>query len=111
VSSCHLSGNLLEYCYPRSLVLGEVEFVHTSGIVVVPVPDQYDLCRNALDTLSGIEVATGDQSANRLVAVLETDTIVEQEELLRSVQGLSSVALAELVCHHFGDGGSASNTA
>ena len=77
--------------------------MHTSGIVVLPAPGQFEPCREEVDAIDGIEVAAGEQDTNRFIAILEPDSVEGQEALLREVQALPSVAVAELVCHHFGD--------
>ena len=77
--------------------------MHTSGIVILPVPGQFENCRTDVDTIEGIEVVKGEQEASKFIAILETGSVEGQEDLLRRVQALESVAVAELVCHHFGD--------
>jgi nitrate reductase NapAB chaperone NapD len=78
-------------------------WLHTSGIVILPIPGQFENCRTDVDTIKGIEVVKGEQEACKFIAILETDSVEGQEYLLRQVQALESVAVAELVCHHFGD--------
>ena len=77
--------------------------MHTSGIVILPLPGQLENCRTDVDAIKGIEVVKGEQDATKFIAILETDAVEGQETLLRQVQALGSVAVAELVCHHFGD--------
>lgn len=77
--------------------------MHTSGIVVFPKPGSFEACRTEVNAIGGVEVATGEPDANKFIALLETDSVEGQEALLKQVQSLSSVAVAELVCHHFGD--------
>lgn len=76
--------------------------MHTSGIVVLPVPGQYESCQAEVNALAGAEVAAGEPDGGRFIAILETDSVGGQEALLRKVQSLRTVAVAELVCHHFG---------
>jgi len=77
--------------------------LHTSGIVILPIPGQLEGCRTQVDAINGIDVVKGEQGDSKFIAILETDSVGGQEDLLRQVQALDSVAVAELVCHHFGD--------
>jgi nitrate reductase NapAB chaperone NapD len=57
-----------------------------------------------LSLLPGIDVYTTDPATGRIVVVLETENVADQEAGLRNLQSLPCVATAELVYHYFGDG-------
>jgi nitrate reductase NapAB chaperone NapD len=78
--------------------------VHYSGILVYAKKDLFDECLRQVDACEGVEVHFSYPDSHRLIAVLETETVEEQEEGLRNIQSLSGVAAAELVYHYFGDG-------
>ncbi len=77
--------------------------MHTSGIAILAREGRGRELEAALAVLPGVELSFPDPESSRYVAVLETKDADSQEELLRRIQNLDSVALAELVCHHFDD--------
>lgn len=77
--------------------------MHTSGVVVVPSAGRCAACREALEKIPGVEIAVEDRDTDRLVAILETESLQEQENLLRDLQAMPDIVMAELVCHYFGD--------
>ena len=78
--------------------------VQFSGILIYALPGQVEECVREVDKLTGLEVHYCYPDSGRLIAVLETETVSEQESGLRDVQSLPSVAAAELVYHYFGSG-------
>lgn len=77
--------------------------MHYSGLIVLCDPSFIEACVRHLDGCADVDVYVSDSASGRIVAVLETDTIEEQEEGLRRVQALPHVRVAELVYHYFGD--------
>jgi nitrate reductase NapAB chaperone NapD len=76
--------------------------VHYSGILIYSRKDRFEECIRDVEACPGTEVHFSYPDSGRLIAVLETETVEGQEEVLRTVQQLSSVAAAELVYHYFG---------
>jgi nitrate reductase NapAB chaperone NapD len=77
--------------------------VHYSGVLVYANIDQFDDCLRQVDDCAGVEVHFSYPDSGRMIAVLETEDVEDQEESLRRIQSLPSVAAAELVYHYFGD--------
>jgi nitrate reductase NapD len=77
--------------------------MHYSGLVVISKRGSADACARELADCPGIDVYVADEASGRIVAVLETETVEEQENGLRRVQTLPHVVSAELVYHYFGD--------
>jgi len=77
--------------------------MNLSGVLVVTRPDSLPLVAQALSQLTGVEVHQQDPESGRLVAVLEANTIQGETDLLRRIQSLPGVALAEMVTHYFGE--------
>ena len=77
--------------------------MHYSGLLVLSRPNATKDCVHALSQCHGIEVFVTDESTGRIVAVLETESVEEQEDGLRRAQGLPNVISAELVYHYFGE--------
>jgi nitrate reductase NapAB chaperone NapD len=75
--------------------------MHYSGIYVRCRPSHLERCAAQINACPGVEVYLTDPSSSSLVAVLETETLSQQEAALREVQDLPSVATADLVFHHF----------
>ena len=77
--------------------------MNLSGVLVVARPETLSLVAQALSKLSGVEVHQQDPATGRLVAVLEAEDIQAETDLLRRVQAVPGVALAEMVTHYFGE--------
>lgn len=77
--------------------------MHYSGILVHARRESIYDCVRQLTHCPGIDVYTADPATGRVVVVLESGTIEEQEAGLGRVQALSHVVSAELVYHYFGD--------
>jgi nitrate reductase NapAB chaperone NapD len=77
--------------------------MHYSGLLVISKPGFTRKCTRELARCPGFSVHVADEASGRIVAVLETATIQEQEDGLRHAQRLRHVISAELVCHYFGD--------
>ena len=77
--------------------------MHYSGLLVQTNPDHVGDCARELALCPGVEVFVTDDTSGRIVAVLETESLEEQEKGLRRAQELPNVLTAELVYHYFGD--------
>lgn len=77
--------------------------MHYAGLLVLTRPDTLADCVRELATLPGMDVYASDPTTGRIVVVLETQTVADQEAGLRRAQALPFVLSAELVVHHFGD--------
>jgi len=77
--------------------------MHLSGVLVLCQPSSIEACLRDLAQRSNIDVYVTDRVAGRIVVVMETETLDEQADELRSVQRLPNVTAAELVYHYFGD--------
>ena len=77
--------------------------MHYSGILVVAKPLRVEACRQALESLPGVEVHYSAPLLGRLVVVLETADVAGQERGLRRIQDLPEVELAALVEHRIDD--------
>lgn len=77
--------------------------MHYSGLLVRSQPERAEDCARELARCPGIEVFITDVATGRIVAVLETATLEDQENGLRRAQELPHVLTAELVYHYFGD--------
>lgn len=77
--------------------------MNLSGVLVVARPDTVSSVAQALSELAGVEVHQQDPASGRLVAVLEAEDVRAETELLRRVQSLPGVAMAEMVTHYFGE--------
>ena len=73
--------------------------MHTSGILVLSHPVDVSGCVQGLESLPGVEVHHVEKVTWRMIVVLETDTLEEQEEGLRKIQQLDRVLNAALVNH------------
>jgi nitrate reductase NapAB chaperone NapD len=76
--------------------------VHYSGLLIIARPDRLEDCARQVAQCPGVEVYVREEASNRLVAVLETDSLQQQEDGLRRVQQQPAVAVAALVYHDFG---------
>jgi nitrate reductase NapAB chaperone NapD len=77
--------------------------MHYSGIIVSCNPTSIEACAVDLRQHPGVDVYMSDPDTGRIVVVLETETLPQQEDGLRAIQNLPHVRAADLVYHHFGD--------
>jgi nitrate reductase NapAB chaperone NapD len=77
--------------------------MNLSGVLVITRSHALSSVAQALSTLPGVEVHQQDADSGRLVAVLEAPDIEAETALLRLVQAIPGVALAEMVTHYFPD--------
>jgi periplasmic nitrate reductase NapD len=75
--------------------------MNLSGVLVVARADQLSSVAEALRELPGVEVHQQDPASGRLVAVLEAEGIHAEIDLLKQIQSLPGVAMAEMVTHYF----------
>jgi nitrate reductase NapAB chaperone NapD len=73
--------------------------MHYSGILVVVDPIEVKSSMDELAELPGVEVHYCEPESGRIIVVQETDTLLAQEEGLRSIQALPRVKMAALVEH------------
>jgi nitrate reductase NapAB chaperone NapD len=73
--------------------------MHYSGIIVTARPQELADTSHRVDAVPGVEVHHLDPEGGRIVAVLETETLEEQQEGLRRLQELPGVLAAALVEH------------
>jgi nitrate reductase NapAB chaperone NapD len=84
--------------------------VHFSGLLILTKPGSVQTCADELSSCAGFDVYAVDADTGRIVAVLETETVEEQESGLRWAQTRPHVISAELVYHYFGDADDLENT-
>jgi nitrate reductase NapAB chaperone NapD len=77
--------------------------MHYSGLLVLCDPSSTEACVGHLNRCPGVDVYVTEDGSGRIVVVLETETLEEQEAGLRQVQALPFVRAAELVYHYFGE--------
>jgi nitrate reductase NapD len=75
--------------------------MNLSGVLVVTRPDALSSVAKALCELPGVGVHQQDPATGRLVAVLEAEDIQAEIDLLKQIQSLPGVAMAEMVTHYF----------
>ncbi len=75
--------------------------MHTSGILVLSHPADVTSCVDALESLPGVEVHHVEEDTGRMIVVLETASLEEQENGLRKIQQLEKVLTAALVNYRF----------
>lgn len=74
--------------------------MHYSGILVRSRPTDLERCAARVEACTGVEVYLTDASSSSLIAVVETETVAQQEAALRAVQDLPGVVTADLVYHY-----------
>lgn len=77
--------------------------MHYSGVLVRALPADFERCAARIEALKGVELHYSYPASSSMVAVLETESLAEQESALRAVQDIPGVAAADLVYHHFED--------
>ncbi len=75
--------------------------MHYSGVLVRSRPSDLERCALQIDSCVGVETYVRDPSSASLIAVVETETLDQQETTLRALQDLPSVITACLVYHYF----------
>jgi nitrate reductase NapAB chaperone NapD len=75
--------------------------MHFSGILVTAHPRGLVDTSRRVEALPGVEVHYLDPEGGRIVAVLETETLEEQQEGLRRLERVPGVLAAALVEHRF----------
>lgn len=75
--------------------------MNLSGVLVVARPEALSSVSTSIAALPGVEVHHEDHSSGRLVAVLEAENIQAEIELLKRIQAVPGVAMAEMVTHYF----------
>ncbi|MEE9563012.1 MAG: chaperone NapD [Thermoanaerobaculia bacterium] len=75
--------------------------MHFSGILVSAHPQELTGTSRRVDALPGVEVHYLDPEGGRIVVVLETETLEEQQEGLRHIEKIPGVLAAALVEHRF----------
>lgn len=73
--------------------------MHYSGLLILTRTGALDGCVEALGALPGVEVHFVYPDSGRIIAVQETETARGQQEGLRRIERLPSVATAALVEH------------
>lgn len=73
--------------------------MHFSGILVTAHRQKLADTARRLEAVEGVEVHYLDAEGGRIIAVLETETLEEQQEGLRRLQRLPGVLAAALVEH------------
>jgi nitrate reductase NapAB chaperone NapD len=73
--------------------------MHFSGILVTAHPQELTGTSRRVDALPGVEVHYLDPEGGRIVVVLETETLEEQQEGLRHLERVPGVLAAALVEH------------
>ena len=77
--------------------------MHYSGLLINCEPASIEACARELAQYPGVDVYCADEHGGRIVVVLETETLDEQESAFRCFRELPNVRGAELVYHYFGD--------
>jgi periplasmic nitrate reductase NapD len=75
--------------------------MNLSGVLVVARPDALSSVAELLRELPGVEPHQQDPITGRLVAVLEAEDVQAEIDLLKQIQSLPGVAMAEMVTHYF----------
>lgn len=73
--------------------------VHTSGILVLSRPADVSGCVQCLESLPGVEVHHLEKVTGRMIVVLETDSLEQQEEGFLKIQQLDRVLTVALVSY------------
>ena len=74
-----------------------------SGLLITCNPNTITDCVRELGNRRGVDVYMADPASGRVVVVLETRTLEDQERQFREIQRYPYVLSAELVYHYFGD--------
>ena len=74
-----------------------------SGLVILCDLGHVVDCVRELSGRPGVDVYSTDPKHGRVVVVVETEIVGEQDAMLRDIQMMPGVRMAELVYHYFGD--------
>ena len=77
--------------------------MNISGILVIVSPQRVESMTNQLNGLDGIDVHHIDAASGRIVITQEAESIKEEVDGLKRIQGLPGVILAEMSYHNFED--------
>ncbi len=75
-----------------------------SGILIRIAEDHLQATAEEIDSFPEVHVQYTYPESGRVIAVLETETLKEQQRTLRKVQELQHVLVAELVYHRIDEG-------
>lgn len=77
--------------------------MNISGIVVQAAREHLDSVLDAVGALPGVEIHHVERDAGRAVATIEAEDTEAEMVMLKTIQDLPHVAMAELVYHYFED--------
>jgi len=77
--------------------------MHYAGLQVICQPDDLEACVRDLAAMTGVDVYAAEEETGRVVVVVETQTVGQQESTFDTIQNLPRVVAAELVYHYFGE--------
>jgi len=75
--------------------------MNLSAILVVTAPANLQSARTQLDQMAGVDTHQSDPASGRLIATIEAPTLKDEIDILKRIQALPDVAMAEMVEHHF----------
>ena len=75
--------------------------MNLSAILVVAAPAKLQSVRAQLERIPGVDTHQSDPASGRLIATIEAPTLKDEIDVLKRIQGLPDVAMAEMVEHHF----------
>ena len=78
--------------------------MHYSGVVISAAMDRFAACTRSLEDLPGVEVHLQYPEQGKIVAVLETATVADQEDRFRRILAVPGVLAAELTYHYAEEG-------
>ena len=73
--------------------------MHYSGILVLFAEDAFRTGLDCVERIDGISVEFVYPESRRAIVVLETETLEQQKDGLRSIQAISHVTVAEFAYH------------
>jgi nitrate reductase NapD len=74
--------------------------MHFSALLILTRPEQIPECIRQLEALPGVEVHYSYSDSGKIITVLESSSLEGQKDMLRRIQGLETVLIAELVYHY-----------
>jgi len=75
--------------------------MNLSAILVVASAERLSSVRAQLQRLPGVDTHHSDPVSGRLIATIEAPTLKDEVDVLKRIQALPDVAMAEMVEHHF----------
>jgi nitrate reductase NapAB chaperone NapD len=75
--------------------------MNISGILVQAAPEHFEDVLAAIAALAGVEIHHREAQAGRAVVTIEAADTEAEMAMLRRIQDLPQVAMAELVYHYF----------